>query len=287
MLHAFRNVADALQALESDAEAVASQRRVERIAALDGGTGQNGNGINVFRAGEVIVDNNHISGCAFSAVRLNATTNTQVTGNACIDSGETAIFSEFGFSGSVIANNVIDRAALGISIANLDSEGHLATCSGNIVRNILPSSPNNPDTTPCGIFAEADVAPAVFEALKADMLAGLAETLSLEATTSLWIREEERDRPAAEPVDWYLGLAEDGRGAAPARGFVESIEWRPPAALAAEPARMPPEPAAAPAPAEPEEHGEDSAADQLRRINWSLKQLLLLLAFLLLIIAVK
>ncbi|WP_449256900.1 hypothetical protein [Bosea sp. (in: a-proteobacteria)] len=136
-------------------------------------------------------------------------------------------------------------------------------------------------------FAEAYLAPAVFEALKADMLAGLAETLSLEATTSLWIREEERDRPAAEPVDWYLGLAEDGRGAAPARGFVESIEWRPPAALAAEPARMPPEPAAAPAPAEPEEHGEDSAADQLRRINWSLKQLLLLLAFLLLIIAVK
>lgn len=33
VLHAFRNVADALQALESDAEAVAAQRRVEKIAA--------------------------------------------------------------------------------------------------------------------------------------------------------------------------------------------------------------------------------------------------------------
>jgi len=137
---------------------IVTGNRIADVAFEAGGNGQNGNGINVFRAGEVIVANNHITGCAFSAVRLNATTNTQVTGNTCIDSGETAIFSEFGFSGSVIANNVIDKAALGISIANLDSEGHLATCSGNIVRNILPSSPNNPDTTPCGIFAEADVA---------------------------------------------------------------------------------------------------------------------------------
>ncbi len=134
-------------------------------------------------------------------------------------------------------------------------------------------------------FAEAYLAPAVFEALKADMLAGLAEALSLEATTSLWIREEDRGRPGAEPVDWYLGPAEDGRGSAPARGFVESIEWRPPAVRAAEPARAQPEHAAAPA--EAEEHGEDGAADQLRRINWSLKQLLLLIAFLLLIVAVK
>jgi len=132
--------------------------RISAIAFDAGGNGQNGNGINVFRAGEVIVANNHISDCAFSAVRLNSTTNSQVTGNTCVDSGETAIFSEFAFSGSVIANNIVDRAAAGISIANLDNEGHLATCSGNIVRNILPGSKSNPDSSPCGIVAEADVA---------------------------------------------------------------------------------------------------------------------------------
>jgi uncharacterized secreted repeat protein (TIGR03808 family) len=132
-----------------------------RIADIDwrsGGNGQNGNGINVFRADDVIIASNHISGCAFSAVRINAGRNNQVTGNTCLDCGETAIFSEFGFSGSAIANNVIDGAATGISIANLDSDGHLATCTGNIVRNIAPVSRTNPDTTPVGIFAEADVA---------------------------------------------------------------------------------------------------------------------------------
>lgn len=137
---------------------IVTNNRIAGIAFDEGGNGQNGNGINVFRADEVIVANNHISGCAFTAVRLNSTNNTQVTGNTCINSGETAIFSEFAFSGSVIGNNIVDTAALGISIANLDSEGHLATCSGNIVRNITPTSRTNPDTTPCGIFAEADVA---------------------------------------------------------------------------------------------------------------------------------
>jgi uncharacterized secreted repeat protein (TIGR03808 family) len=137
---------------------IVSGNRIANIDWRGGGNGQNGNGINVFRADDVIVTSNHISGCAFSAVRINAGRNTQVTGNTCLDSGETAIFSEFGFSGSAIANNVIDGAATGISIANLDSDGHLATCTGNIVRNIAPASRTNPDTTPVGIFAEADTA---------------------------------------------------------------------------------------------------------------------------------
>jgi uncharacterized secreted repeat protein (TIGR03808 family) len=132
-----------------------------RIANIDwrgGGNGQNGNGINVFNADEVIIASNHIADCAFTAVRLNTTTNTQVTGNTCLRSGEVAIFSEFAFSGSVIANNIVDGAATGISITNLDSGGQLAVCAGNIVRNITPTSAVNPDTIPIGIFAEADTA---------------------------------------------------------------------------------------------------------------------------------
>ena len=132
--------------------------RISRIDWRGGGNGQNGNGINVFNADEVIVANNHIADCAFTAVRLNTTRNSQVSGNVCLRSGEVAIFSEFGFSGSIIANNIVDGAATGISITNLDTGGQLAVCSGNIVRNITPVSQVNPDTIPIGIFAEAETA---------------------------------------------------------------------------------------------------------------------------------
>ena len=130
--------------------------RISDVRWDDGGNGQNGNGINVFRADDVIVADNDIADCAFSAVRLNSTRNCRVSGNNCRNSAEVAIFSEFAFSGSIIAQNVVDGAAQGISITNLDSGGHLATCADNVVRNIWPESPNNPDTTPVGIAAEAD-----------------------------------------------------------------------------------------------------------------------------------
>jgi uncharacterized secreted repeat protein (TIGR03808 family) len=129
---------------------------IGRIDWKGGGNGQNGNGVNVFQADSVIVSDNVISDCAFTAVRVNAGKNTQVRGNTCLNSGEVAIFSEFGFSGSVIADNIIDGAATGIDITNFDTGGHLATCTGNIVRNIYPSSGVNPDTRPVGIYAEAE-----------------------------------------------------------------------------------------------------------------------------------
>jgi uncharacterized secreted repeat protein (TIGR03808 family) len=129
---------------------------ISDIDWVAGGNGQNGNGVNIFQADDVIVSDNVISDCAFTAVRVNAGRNTQVRGNTCLRSGEVAIFSEFGFSGSIIADNIIDGAATGIDITNLDSGGYLATCTGNIVRNITPSSAVNPDTRPVGIYAEAD-----------------------------------------------------------------------------------------------------------------------------------
>ena len=135
---------------------IVSGNTISGIGWSNGGNGQNGNGINVFRCDDVIVSDNQISDCAFSAVRLNSTKNVSVTGNLCRNSGEVAIFSEFGFSGSVIANNIIDGAATGISITNLDQGGRLAVCSGNLVRNISVNSAVNPDTRPVGIYAEAD-----------------------------------------------------------------------------------------------------------------------------------
>jgi len=135
-------------------------------------------------------------------------------------------------------------------------------------------------------FAEAFLAPAVFEALEADMLAGLAQELSISATTSLWIREEDRRRGAGEGLDWYLGLDADGRSAQPARGFIQTIEWRPrPLPMVAEAALAP---AHAPAVVhDAEEDWHEGSAGELRRINGSFRLLLLMLAFLLIIVAMK
>jgi uncharacterized secreted repeat protein (TIGR03808 family) len=126
------------------------------IGASNGGNGENGNGINVFRCDDVLVANNRIADCAFTAIRLNSTNNVVVSGNLCRNSGEVAIFSEFAFSGSVIADNIVDGAALGISVTNMDQSGQVATVTGNVVRNIREASAVNPDTRPIGIYAEAE-----------------------------------------------------------------------------------------------------------------------------------
>ena len=47
-----------------------------------------------------------------------------------------AIYSEFGFQGAVVADNVIDGAETGISVTNFNEGGRLATVRGNIVRNL-------------------------------------------------------------------------------------------------------------------------------------------------------
>lgn len=138
---------------------IVSSNRVERIAARSGGTGQNGNGINVFRAGGVVVSNNRIADCAFSAVRSNAGSNVQIVGNSCLRSGETAIYSEFGFQGAMVASNIVDEASIGISIANFDDGGRLAVVSGNMIRNLRNGAPY-PDESGLdfgiGISVEAD-----------------------------------------------------------------------------------------------------------------------------------
>lgn len=134
--------------------------RIERIRANDGGTGQHGNGINVFRAGNVMVAGNHLADCAFSAIRSNSGSNVQIVGNHCLASGETAIYSEFAFEGAVIAQNMIDGAANGISVCNFNEGGRLATVSGNIIRNIVAPGPYPPIEPGFGyaIMVEAETA---------------------------------------------------------------------------------------------------------------------------------
>ena len=132
--------------------------RVERIQARSRGTGQNGNGINAFRAGNVVISGNIVSDCAFSAIRANSASNLQISGNTCSRSGETAVYSEFSFEGAIISNNIVDGAANGISIVNFNEGGRMGVCSGNIVRNLSTSGPylaNSPGFG-VGIGVEAD-----------------------------------------------------------------------------------------------------------------------------------
>jgi len=134
-----------------------TDNRIARIRANSGGTGQNGNGINVFRADGVQVSGNRISDCAFSAIRANSASNVQISGNQCLRSGETAIYCEFEFEGAIINNNLIDGAANGIAVTNFDNGGRLATVTGNVVRNLSATPPYAQDVgLGIGISAEAD-----------------------------------------------------------------------------------------------------------------------------------
>jgi uncharacterized secreted repeat protein (TIGR03808 family) len=132
--------------------------RIERIRAVSGGTGPYGNGINVFRADDVIISGNTIDHCDFSAVRCNSASNVQMVGNTCTRSGEVAMFAEFGFQGAIVANNVIDGAANGISIANFVDGGRMAIVQGNILRNLQGSRrlPTDQARYGTGIAVEAD-----------------------------------------------------------------------------------------------------------------------------------
>ena len=129
--------------------------RVSNIRADAGGNGQNGNGINIYRAGDVMTANNRISDTAFSSIRYNSGSNAQIIGNSVARAGEVSLYVEFAFQGAVIANNSIDGAGVGISITNLDVGGRLACCTGNLIRNIQRGSTAEAGEA-IGIWAEAD-----------------------------------------------------------------------------------------------------------------------------------
>jgi uncharacterized secreted repeat protein (TIGR03808 family) len=157
-----------------------SGNRIERIGSTNGGTGQWGNGINAFQAGNVMIANNALSDCAFSGVRANSASNVQIIGNRCINSGETAIYAEFKFEGAVIASNLVDGAANGISVVNFNEGGRLAVVQGNLVRNLRETGPYAAEVAGFGhgIAIEADttaVGNVIEGAPKAAFLVGWGE----------------------------------------------------------------------------------------------------------------
>ena len=133
--------------------------RIEDIKAGPGGSGQYGNAINAFRAGNVIVRGNRIRNCDYSGVRGNSASNIQITGNSISNTREVALYSEFSFEGAVIAHNTVDVCATGVSVCNFNEGGRLAVVQGNIIRNILPKRPAGTapdDDGGVGIYVEAD-----------------------------------------------------------------------------------------------------------------------------------
>jgi uncharacterized secreted repeat protein (TIGR03808 family) len=153
------NGIEILRTAIGDDGSIVTGNRIKNIKAGPGGSGQHGNAINAFRAGNVIVSGNRISDCDYSAVRGNTASNIQITGNSVSGVREVALYSEFAFEGAVIANNTVDGAAVGVSVCNFNEGGRLAVVQGNIIRNLLPKRPIGTapdDDAGIGIYVEAD-----------------------------------------------------------------------------------------------------------------------------------
>jgi uncharacterized secreted repeat protein (TIGR03808 family) len=153
------NGIEILRTAIGDDGTLVADNRIEDVKAGPGGSGQYGNAINAFRAGNVIVRNNRIRNCDYSAVRGNSASNIQITGNSVSDVREVALYSEFSFEGAVIANNTVDGAAFGVSVCNFNEGGRIAVVQGNIIRNLIPKRPIGTapdDDAGIGIYVEAD-----------------------------------------------------------------------------------------------------------------------------------
>ncbi|MBR0718285.1 TIGR03808 family TAT-translocated repetitive protein [Bradyrhizobium liaoningense] len=153
------NGIEILRTAIGDDGTLVADNRIEDIKAGPGGSGQYGNAINAFRAGNVIVRGNRIKNCDYSAVRGNSASNIHITGNSVSDVREVALYSEFAFEAAVIANNTVDGAAVGVSVCNFNEGGRIAVVQGNIIRNLIPKRPIGTapdDDAGVGIYVEAD-----------------------------------------------------------------------------------------------------------------------------------
>ena len=206
-----------------------ADNRIEDTGARAGGTGENGNAINVFRAADVIVRGNHIRNAAFSAIRGNSASNIQIIGNNCAALDETAIYSEFGFEGAVIADNVIDGAENGISVTNFNEGGRLATVRGNIVRNLGTRRANRPpEEAGVGIGVEADtvVSGNVIErAPRAGISVGWGPYLRNVAVTGNVVREAGFGVAVSVVAGAGVAVISGNLFAGTTRGAIVGMEW--------------------------------------------------------------
>lgn len=210
--------------------------RVEDVANKSGGSGQYGNAINVFRADNVIVRGNRISKAAFSAVRGNAASNLQIVNNTCTGLGEVALYAEFGFQGAVIANNIVDGAAMGVSVTNFNDGGRLAVVQGNLIRNLVPRRPAGTDPNDdagVGIGVEADTlvtANVIENAPHAGITAGWGKYLRDVSITGNMVRTAGYGITVSVAPGAGTTLITNNLIAAARLGAIVGMEWKKPVA---------------------------------------------------------
>jgi uncharacterized secreted repeat protein (TIGR03808 family) len=208
--------------------------RIESIMNKAGGSGQYGNAVNVFRADNVIVRGNRIRNAAFSAVRGNAASNLQIVGNTCTGLGEVALYAEFGFEGALIANNIVDGAALGVSVTNFNQGGRLAIVQGNLIRNLVGRRP--PGTDPndiagVGIGVEADTSVTgnvVENAANAGIAAGWGAYLRDVAISSNVIRHADFGITVSVAPGAGAAVIADNMISDVRSGAIVGMEWKKP-----------------------------------------------------------
>jgi len=208
--------------------------RIEGVMNKSGGSGQFGNAVNVFRADNVIVRGNRVRNAAFSAVRGNAASNLQIIGNTCTGIGEVALYAEFGFEGAVIANNIIDGAAMGVSVTNFKQGGRLAVVQGNLIRNLVsrrPPGTDPNDSAGIGIGVEADTVVTgnvVESAPNAGIAAGWGAYLRDVAITSNVIRRADFGITVSVAAGAGAAVISDNLIAEVRRGAIVGMEGKQP-----------------------------------------------------------
>jgi len=208
--------------------------RIENIANKAGGSGQYGNAVNVFRADNVIVRGNRIGNAAFSAVRGNTASNLQIVGNTCTALGEVALYAEYGFEGALIANNVVDGAALGIAVTNFNRGGRLAVVQGNLIRNVVAqrpagTDPNDPSGIGIGVEADTAVSGNVIEnATHAGIAAGWGPYLRDVAISANIVRGADYGIAVSVAPGAGTGVIADNLISGARRGAIVGMEWHKP-----------------------------------------------------------
>ncbi len=116
--------------------------RIFDIHNFSGGNGPYGNGVSIWGSGSVRVENNHISSCAYTAVRNNAGHDILVIGNDCKGFGEKAMYAEFGAKRATFRNNRIEDAGGGIALANADQGTDMGVVAGNTIVGLRETHPD-------------------------------------------------------------------------------------------------------------------------------------------------
>ncbi len=208
--------------------------RIEGVMNKAGGSGEYGNAINVFRADNVIVRGNRIRNAAFSAVRGNKASNLQIVGNTCTGLGEVALYAEFGFEGALIANNIVDGAAIGVSVTNFNQGGRLAIVQGNLIRNLVsrrPPGTDPNDSAGIGVGVEADTVVTgnvVENAPNTGIAAGWGAYLRDVAITSNVIRRADFGITVSVAPGAGAAVISDNLISEVRRGAIVGMEWKKP-----------------------------------------------------------